>query len=386
MQRLPTLRPAILLLHLLTTFQELESAASAAPAQTSCTNLREGATYASTASEFPLDGRALLQKMVEKPASQTVATGSKAASIEPQESRQLPEGHLHSLLQGLASRIAGSSHSQTRVRDVSHTLLILLAVASCFFGCAGLYAGSLMRSSRAAGERFMTRPLQTAQPPPPPHHHHPPHQAPQTPGRLRTVSQKQPQPDSTKLCLCPSLVVPAGIKSVLLLDFLEAKTGACSGTPMITNQRGGQVLGSYIERPSPGVVPKHPVVVLKKVNEQDVAKCFLKPGKNGLVFEICNSEGKPSAVLSIDEGIHQQQWTLRVGSSTAIILHITGQISDSLNAIVRDANGEVKAEAEPLAGVPLRATVRVYSGVDTGLVLCSLLGMGELVSSGQLKP
>eukprot|EP00930_Biecheleria_cincta_P024464 TRINITY_DN1750_c0_g2_i1.p1 TRINITY_DN1750_c0_g2~~TRINITY_DN1750_c0_g2_i1.p1 ORF type:complete len:362 (+),score=63.60 TRINITY_DN1750_c0_g2_i1:109-1194(+) len=356
-----------LLFLVLTTFFALEEAASATSG--ACT---------STASELPADGRGLLQMLGEKQTSHPFST-SRSASTSPQEGQQLPVGHWHSLLQGWASRIGASSHLQTLSWGLSSMLLTILAVVSCLACCTGLYTGSMLRDGswrrpgvfRGAEQRTLTGP---------------PLNAP------RSVS-RQPRPDSTKqpkyektssaaenFYLCPSLVVPPEVNSVFLLNFLEAKPGACSDKVLITDLQGSPVLAAYIDRPSPGTTPKHPVVTLMMSNMDEMAKCFLRPGKNGLLFELCNQEGRPGAVLSLDQGFHEQKWTLRVCSSAANPLYITGQISNSLSATVRDAQGDLKAEAEPVLGVPLRAKVRIYSGVDCGLVICSLFGMGELIA------
>lgn len=364
----------------LTAFLVLEGAASAAPGQTSCSHAREETACTSTASDLPADGRGLLQMVVEKPASHPIATGSAAARTSPQEGGQLPLSRWHSLLQGWASRISASSHLQTLVQSVGATLVTVVAVICCLAGCMCLYTGSLLRGGLGyrpsayggAEQRTLTGPLLTVP---------------------RTV-QRQPRPDSSKhaqyavktsaaesIFLCPSLVVPAGVNSVFLLNFLDPKPGACSDKVLITDLQGNQVLSAYIDRPEPGTIPQHPVVTLMMTNRDEVAKCFFRPGRNGLLFELCNQEGRPGAVLNIDQSFREQKWTLRVCSSTANTLHITGQVSNSLNAIMKDAQGEVQAEAEPVPGVPCRAKVRIYSGVDCGLVICGLLGMGELASS-----
>lgn len=374
------------LFFLLTTFLVLEAAASAAPGQTSCTDPHEETASASTALDPPADSRGLLQMLSEKPTSQSVATGSAAASTAPQESRQPPVSRWHSLLQSWASRIADSSYLRGRLQGLGPTLLTIFSVACCLLGCFGLYVGSIMRSSAgssthrrsgtsAAEQRTLTGPLLTAPKP----------------------VQKQPRPDSIQQAqyattsplaegfhLCPSLVVPAGVNSMLFLNFLEPKPGAYTDRVLITDQQGGPVLSAYIDRPSPGTIPKTPVLTLMKSNNKEVAQCFLRSGRNGLLLEFCDMENRAGAVLSIDKGIREEQWTLRMGSA-ASSLYITGKISKTLTATMRDGQGELKAEAEPVMGTPLKAKVRVYSGVDSGLVLCTLLGMGELVSTGQLS-
>lgn len=318
--------------------------------------------------------------VVEKPASHPIATGGATASTSPQEDRQLLVSHWHSLLQSWTSRIAASSHLQTLVQSVGATLLTTLTIISVLACCMCLFVGSLIRggwgfrpsASSGAEQRTLTGPLLTAP---------------------KTV-QRQPRPDSSKQAqyaatnsgaegfyLCPSLVVPAGVNSVFLLNFLEPKPGACSDTVRITDLQSNPVLSAYIDRPAPGSTPKHPVVTLMMTNRDEMAKCFLRPGKNGVLYELCNKDGRPCAVLNLDQGFREQKWTLRVSSSPSNALQITGQISNSLNATVKDAQGEVKAEAEPVPGVPCRAKVRIYSGVDCGLVICSLIGMGELASS-----
>eukprot|EP00930_Biecheleria_cincta_P024463 TRINITY_DN1750_c0_g1_i1.p1 TRINITY_DN1750_c0_g1~~TRINITY_DN1750_c0_g1_i1.p1 ORF type:complete len:404 (+),score=67.07 TRINITY_DN1750_c0_g1_i1:156-1367(+) len=372
------------LLFFLATCSFLEAAGSAAPGQTRCTDPQKETTCASTASDLPADGRGLLQMASEKPASRAIAMGSPAPSAAPQESLTLPVGRWHSLLQSWASRIADRSYLQARLPDLGPTLLTVFSVACCLIGCMGIYVGSMMSSSGgrsanrrsgigAAEQRTLTGPLLTV--------------------------QKQPRPDSTQQAqyetlpsvpdsffyICPRLVVPSGVNSMLLLNYLEPKPGACADKVLITDQQGSAVLSAYIDRPSPGTIPKNPVVTLMKGNNEEVAKCFLRPGKNGrLLFELCSTNGRACAVLSIDKGLREEQWTLR-GASTANSLYITGKISKNLTATIRDGQGELKAEAEPVVGTPLRAKVRVYSGVDSGMVLCSLLGMGELVSSGQLS-
>lgn len=371
----------------LATFLALVAATSAAQGQTSCTDLHEETACTSPASDTPVDGRVLLQMAVEKPASSSAAKGNAAASGALQESRQLPvESHWHSLLQGWASKIVASSHLSARALDDWPIFLGILTVLCCAGGIGGLYVGSMMRSSATGGfgfgysrsgpeQRTLTGPSLTTsksvlkQP------------RPDTSTMQATTSSRYASPPYDSFCLCPNLVVPEGVNSVLLLNFLEAKPGACSDRVIITDQQGGPVLGAYIDRPSPGNVPKTPVVVLTNANQQEVAKCFLRPGKNGLLFELCNKEGRACAVLSLDKGLRDQQWTLRVTSSSANALHVTGQISNTLSATIRDAQGELQAEAEPVQGFPFRAKVRVLSNVDSGLVLCTLLGMGELASS-----
>lgn len=284
------------------------------------------------------------------------------------------EGGWRSLLQGYASRLSGSVLQASRTPAVISILGILLIVICSAAGCAGLVAGRTYASENRGQASPQSRkpgaePQQTLKNP--------------QRGVIQTARpQNAPAPSQFEVqYLCPELVIPERLQSVFYLDFVEAKPGPCQADLDITNTKGELILKASINRPAPGNFPTEPVVVLKKGSGEGLARCFLRPGKSGPILRLCDmyqEGGASSAMLDVTMGFRESKWTLRVGNPSTATYTVKGQFSDTLSATVYDGNGVELAEAD--ARSRGRSSVRVQSGVDAGLVLCTFLGMGELMS------
>jgi len=360
----------------------LGAATSAVPGGTSCAELQGGATLAAdtcTAAvrDILVSGRGLLQVAGTKPPPLTASGVGVATSRTLHTSQRLPsEGGWHSLLQSWVSRLAGRSHIQVHAWLVGPVLLSILALACCLLACSGLAFGSVIRGSRGGmAHRAGGISADAEQQPRTVQKHARPHTTTKNLQFMLQYSKHQ--------ALCPDLVVPDGNDSILLLNFLEAKPGACSASTLVTDLNNNPVFEAYIDRPSPGTFPKDPVVVLK-ARQRVLISGYLRPGQNAPILELCSDLGR-TARLSVDAGLRDQQWTQHAGNFSSSTAYIVGSISNKLEATVRDDSGYLQAEAEPAKNASLRSCVRVYSGIDTGLMLCSLLGMGELITSSQLR-
>lgn len=366
----------------LTTLLLWRAVTAAVPEGTSCVEQQQGATLASdicnaAAKDMLVSGRGLLQVAGTKPTSFTDSGRGVSTSSALQTSQKLPfGGSWHSLLQSWASRLASKSQIQAHAWLMGPMLLSILALACCLLACSGFAFGFVIRGSRGgvghhAGGVSANSEQQhrTAQ------KHARPHSTPKN--QQYTIQYTKHQ------VLCPDLVVPDGNDSILLLNFLEATPGVRSASTLVTDLNNNPIFEASINRPSPGTFPTDPVVVLK-AKQRVLISCYLRPGKNAAFLELCSDLGR-TARLSVDAGFWGQQWAQHVGNPTISMAYIEGSISDRLQASVRDDSGYLQAEAEPVKDALLRSRVRVYSGIDTGLMLCSLLGMGELTTSSQSR-
>lgn len=346
----------------------------------SCSEKQEEAALAAACASagasdagLPVAGRGLLQVAGEE---LSLASNKAAAT----------QGSWQSLLQGYASRVSGSVLQASHMPAVVSALGIIIIVMCFTAGIAGLVTGRSYASQNpgpapAKSSKPIGEPQQTSSPAAKQKSQRQQKNPPR--GVVQTARpQNAPAPFQYEVQhLCPELVIPEQLQSVFYLNFVVAEPGPCQADVDITNTKGELILKASINRPAPGSFPTDPVVVLKKGTGEGLARCFLRPGKSGPILRLCDmyqEGGASSAMLDVTMGFREAKWTLRVGNPSTATYTVKGQFSDTLTATVYDGNGVELAEADTRSRG--RSSVRVQSGVDAGLVLCTFLGMGELMS------
>lgn len=178
------------------------------------------------------------------------------------------------------------------------------------------------------------------------------------------------------------------------MEFKEATPGACQVDLKIEDHTGRTMFFASINRPAPGTLPKDlkdPVVVLKKATGEGLNRCFFRWAKDDRqaqgrpTIRICDMKqeaGQNSALLDVKKGYRETTWTIRHGNPVVAEYTIEGHFSNTVWATVKNDKGLQVAAAGAADGKHTagKCQVSVEQGMDASLVLCALLGMGELES------